>query len=313
MRHETGMRIHPTSSALLLLLAACGSTREGRVLDPTPEPVEPVERAAPAEQAPPFQPVEDLALRRGDLVALRHDGRIWIFGAGEPALEAFRTEGPPASHVTWPAAGPGGETLKALEEAVLLEWSATRPGFTARLVGEELWIVRGDGRGQEALDDGRPGESAVRWEGAGPMGVDLVASDLEVLSSYLHGRPGFEVFLEEGVLWAYPAGSEAALAHRIGQRPKDSAEYPGAGPGGVTLRAPSREVALGYLGQREGFEVVLVGGRLWVFADGDPDWQRFQAEGALSQRCTLPLAGPLGVTLVGTDLVTLERYLAAGL
>jgi hypothetical protein len=303
------MRPRVTRLAPLLLLAACASSRGTVASDPASVPGP---QSAPPPAAPAFDPAPDAELARAGFVAYRLDGRVWLFREGSAEEASFRADGPPAAHVTWPGAGPGGVTLKAPEEALLLEWSATRPGFAARLRDGAIWILREGSPELAALDAGEPPAAPARWEGAGPDGVDLLSSGLEELSSYLHGRPGYDVFLEGRELWVHPAGSDGALAHRLGERPAQAVAYPGAGPGGVDLRAPSREVALGYLARRPGFETALLDGRLWVFGSDDPEWRRFQDEGALTVRVTLPLAGPLGVTLIGPDLETLERYLAAG-
>jgi hypothetical protein len=302
----TSLRI-AASVLPLLLVAACASSSKEAAPDLAGTAIE-----EPTPLALPFDPEPVPELSRSGFVAYRLGGRVWVFRSGSEEESAYRADGPPASHVTWPAAGPAGETLKATDEAVLLEWSATRPGFAARCRDGAVWILQAESPELGAFDAGELPPDPARWKGAGPAGSDLLAGDLTLLSSYLHGREGFDVYLEDGVLWVYPAGDEASLAHRLGERPEEAVTCPEAGPGGITLRAPDREVALGYLARREGFHTALLEGRLWVFASDDPEWARFSEEGALPKRVTLPLAGPLGVTVIGSDLEALERYLAAG-
>lgn len=50
--------------------------------------------------------------RRG-FVAMEEEGRLWVFLSDSDALAAYRESGPPAKHVTRPAAGPLRTTIKA--------------------------------------------------------------------------------------------------------------------------------------------------------------------------------------------------------
>ena len=52
------------------------------------------------------------------------DGRLWVFRADSPELQAFLQTGEPAAHVERPLAGPFGLTIRAVASAVIDEYLA---------------------------------------------------------------------------------------------------------------------------------------------------------------------------------------------
>jgi len=286
-----------------LLLAGCGST-------PPPSPSALLETQV-TEAA---MPMEDDAPRatsheRAGFSAYDVGGRLWVFRHGSDAETAFLEEGPPAAHVTRPGAGPGGLTLKAVDDDVLVEWAAVREGFVVRRRDDVVWVFEPRSLDLLDFDEGAEPTRVVERATGGPFGVRVRATDAAVLAAYLYGKPGFDVFELDGRLWVFEANSEEAAAFRLGNSPAERVSFPGAGPAGLTVESPRREVALEYLCQRDGFRTRLVDGRLWVFVADDPEWERFEREGAILERVTLPLAGPLGTTLIGTEREALDRYL----
>ena len=125
-------------------------------------------------------------------------------------------------------------------------------------------------------------------------------------------RPGFEVFPREGRLWVFKAGSQdVAVFHRLGE-PAKFVTLIGAGPHGMTLRGPSRELLTSYqaawrYGGR-GFAVFEKGGRIWVLPEGSNDLREFLRFGEPAKSVTLIGAGPEGKTLRAPDRDVAEAF-----
>lgn len=62
---------------------------------------------------------------------------------------------------------------------------------------------------------------------------------------------------------------------------------------------------------RPGFVTKVVDNRLWVFKEGDKEYDKFMKDGELAKHVTLPAAGPLKVTLKAPDRETIDEYLKA--
>lgn len=62
---------------------------------------------------------------------------------------------------------------------------------------------------------------------------------------------------------------------------------------------------------RPGFITKVVDNRLWVFKEGDKDYQKFLKDGELAKHVTLPAAGPLRVTIKAPNKETIDEYLNA--
>ncbi|MDX1588658.1 MAG: hypothetical protein R3296_06945 [Oleiphilaceae bacterium] len=106
-------------------------------------------------------------------------------------------------------------------------------------------------------------------------------------------KPGFRVSLEDSRLWVLRGDQEKSEKH---------ATLIGAGPQGMTVKAPDRETALAYLTQKPGFKVEIEDGRLWVLRDGQEKSEK---------HATLIGAGPMGMTVKALDRETALAYLAA--
>jgi hypothetical protein len=100
---------------------------------------------------------------------------------------------------------------------------------------------------------------------------------------------------EEGRLWILKAGEEKAEKHIT---------MVGAGPGGATIKALSKDTVLEYLAQKPGFTTAVEDGRLWVFKAGE-------ATDMPEKHITLIGAGPLGSTIKAIDRETAITYLAS--
>lgn len=170
------------------------------------------------------------------------DGRIWILREDDPAAESFRLDGPPAEAVTLVGAGPRGRTLVASDRETLLEWMAARPGFTSVARDGRLWILEAGSETAAGIRDGREPAHSVSMPGAGPRGTTLRAENRETLLRWMGHRAGFAVFPEDGRLWVFDTGSEAADTFAADGEPARSITRIGAGPRGMSLRSDRPEV-----------------------------------------------------------------------
>ena len=107
-----------------------------------------------------------------------------------------------------------------------------RAGFIVELDDGRLWVMR-EGQKKE--------EKCVTWIGAAPGGLTLRAPDAETALAYVASKPGFVVEVDDGRLWVMREGQkkEEKCVTRIG-----------AGPRGVTVRAPDAETLNAYLAAR---------------------------------------------------------------
>jgi hypothetical protein len=265
--------------------------------------------------------LEALKYGREGFAVIPVEGRLWVFREGSAALEEYRTKGEPAKRVTLVGAGPDRRTVVGPDretlDAYLVPWKYGRKGFEVFLVDGRLWVFR---TGSPSLLEYRTkGEPAKRVTlvGAGPDRCTVVGPDRETLDAYLapwkYGREGFEVFLVDGRLWVFRAGSPALEQYRTKGEPAKRVTLVGAGPDRRTMVGPDRETLDAYLAPikygREGFAVFLVDGRLWVFREGSTSLEEYQTKGEPAKRVTLVGAGPDGRTMVGPDRETLDDYL----
>lgn len=247
--------------------------------------------------------------KRG-FVVLEEDGRLWVFLADCPELSKYLKDGELAKQVVLPGAGPAGKTLKGADAETLDRYVVAKSGFATRLENGRVWIFR-EGAAELAQFDehGELAKHVVR-PGAGPRGMPLKAPDAETLDEYLCSKAGFTVLMEDGRLWVFQQGAaELADFERDGELAKHVVRA-GAGPGGVTLKAPDAETLDAYLVAQPGFVTKVDDGRVWVFREGAPEWNDFQEQGELAKHVTRPGAGPGGMTLRAPDAETLDAYLS---
>lgn len=98
----------------------------------------------------------------------------------------------------------------------------------------------------------------------------------------------------DGRVWVLREGEKKAEKHIA---------MVGAGPGGATMKALSRDTVVEYLGQKRGFKTAMDDGRLWVFPAGS-------AIEMPEKHVTLVGAGPLGSTIKAPDRSVAMAYLA---
>ncbi len=123
-------------------------------------------------------------------------------------------------------------------------------------------------------------------------------------------KEGFETRMEDGRLWVFlPGSKDLAKFDEHGELAKHIIR-PGAGPGGVTIKAPDAETMDAYLLARPGFITRIEDGRLWVFKSDSEEFQKFTEHGELAKHIIRPGAGPGGVTVKSPDAETLDSYMA---
>jgi len=243
-----------------------------------------------------------------NFVVQNHDGRLWVLKIGTPELADFLEQGELAKHVIKPGAGPGGATLKAPDMSVIAEYLAQKPGFVTQVEDGRLWVFEEGSEGLAEFEQtGEPAKHVIR-PGAGPGGMTIKSSDADVIDAYLHAKPGFMTKVIDGRLWVISAGSEEEAAFKKHGELAKHVIKPGAGPGGMTVKAPDVETIGKYMAAADGFTIVMEDGRAWVFRKGSPEYQQFKKEGEPAKSITRPGAGPGGLTLRATDAETLDAY-----
>jgi hypothetical protein len=250
---------------------------------------------------------------RPGFVTFEEDGRLWVFRVTSPELADFLSKGELAKHAIRPSAGPSGMTIKGPDGETISRYLFAKPGFFTRETEDgRLWVIRLDAEElSDFMEKGELAKHSIRVA-AGPNGMTLKAPDTETITRYLYAKPGFVVReTDEGRLWVFREGAEELAAFQESGELAKHAIRPGAGPNGVTLKAPDTETIDAYLYGAPGFATALEDGRLWVFRDGSEALEGYRQEGAPEKHTTRPGAGPLGVTVKGPDPETIEAYLRA--
>ena len=161
--------------------------------------------------------------------------------------------------------------------------SFDKPGFVTFVEDSRLWVFEESSEGlRDYLQEGEPAKH-ITMPGAGPRGMTVKSSDRSIVDRYLAAKQGFVIRLEDGRVWVFRPGSEALqkfdatgdLAKRI--------ILPAAGPNRMTLCGAENEVLHDYMYGNSGFVTRLVGGRLWVFKSGSPEWEDFNKNGGTGQ------------------------------
>ena len=124
-----------------------------------------------------------------------------------------------------------------------------RPGFVTGVEDGRLWVfVASSKEGQAyAASKSKPARHVVR-PGAGPNGMTIRSPEFEIIDAYLMAKPGFVTGVEDGRLWVFKEGTKEADAYIAGKsKPARHVVRPGAGPNGMTIRAPEFDIIDAYL------------------------------------------------------------------
>lgn len=181
-----------------------------------------------------------------------------------------------------------------------------------------LWVWRAGSPGAlEAASGDEPAHS-VSLIGAGPGGITLRGPDKETLIAYLRAEEFYTQPTELGgdsrIVWVFRRGSAEAEAAREGREPTRNVTWIGAGPDGITLRAPDADTLQAYLTADEfytriedlgdGWEV------LWVLRRHSPAAAAARQGTFPGQHVTLVGAGLDGQNVCAPDRATALEYLA---
>lgn len=124
-----------------------------------------------------------------------------------------------------------------------------------------------------------------------------------------HNKRGFVTFDEDGRLWVFGTNSSELKQYLSSGELAKHVIRPGAGPGGITLKAPDAETIDAFMTSKEGFATKIIDGRLWVFREGAEELKAFEKSGEPAKHVIRPGAGPLGITVKGPDAETIDQYL----
>jgi hypothetical protein len=126
------------------------------------------------------------------------------------------------------------------------------------------------------------------------------------------GAAGFTVIpAADNRIWVFRDGSKELEEFRKQGELVKCVTLPGAGPGGMTVRAADKETIVDYAVARDGFVTFVREGRIWVFRPGSKDLAEFEKTGEPAKSVTRPGAGPMGMTIKSSDSATITEYLCA--
>jgi hypothetical protein len=176
------------------------------------------------------------------------EGRVWVFRNGSEELDEVLSGGELAKHVTRVSAGPLDVTLEAPDKETLDEYLAWKEGFVTHVVDGRLWVFHEGSTELKDFESVGPLAEHVTRVGAGPGGMTLKGPDRETIIDYVTVMAGFETFVNaDGRLWVFRADSRALDEfYKLG-KPEKHITRVGAGPLGLTIKAPDAETADAYL------------------------------------------------------------------
>ena len=130
--------------------------------------------------------------------------------------------------------------------------SYDRPGFVTGVEDGRLWVFRAGSKEADAYlaTKSKPAKHVVR-PGGGPDGMTVRSPEASLIDAYMLSKPGFVTAVEDGRLWVFREGSQEAEAYLAkGSKPAKHVVRPGAGPNGITIRAPEADDIDAYLAGR---------------------------------------------------------------
>ncbi|MCA8978090.1 MAG: hypothetical protein KDC98_25410 [Planctomycetes bacterium] len=137
---------------------------------------------------------------------------------------------------------------------------------------------------------------------------EAMTSAVEAAAAGSYDRPGFIAIEKEGRLTVFCAESEDLASFRKSGDLIKCVTRIGAGPNGMTVRAPDAETIDGYALSRPGFAARVSDGRIWVFAAGSKDFATYCSVGEPAKCVTLIGAGPGGETVKSSDAAVIEAW-----
>ena len=101
--------------------------------------------------------------------------------------------------------------------------------------------------------------------------MTIKSSDGDTITEYLTARTGFVTRVHDGRLWVFRDNSEDLASFDAGKINEKHVTRPGAGPGGITIKAVTPEDIDDYLVAKSDFVTRVVDGRAWVFKPGSDE------------------------------------------
>lgn len=191
--------------------------------------------------------LEYLATKPG-FATIVDDGRLWVFREGSEALATVEAGGELAKHVTRVNAGPLDTTIKSPDTATLDMYLSYKEGFVTFVEDGRLWVFHEGSDDLKTHETGGELAKHVTRVGAGPGGKTIKAPDSETIVDYMTKLEGFETFVNsEGRLWVFRQDSPALEQFYKTGHPEKHVTLIGAGPLGLTIKAPDRETADAYV------------------------------------------------------------------
>jgi len=175
-----------------------------------------------------------------------------------------------------------------IKESGTAQKTVHKAGFITQIEDGRLWVFR---TGQSTTKS----DKHITLIGAGPGGMTIKALEKETALAYVAAKAGFEVEIEDGRIWVFPAGQAMEKSDK-------HATLIGAGPRGMTVKALDKQIALKYVASAPGFVVDIDDGRIWVFRIDEPQVKS-------DKHVTIIGAGPRRMTVKANDRATLMAYL----
>lgn len=120
-----------------------------------------------------------------DFATFERDGRLWVYRKGSKELEDFKKNGPSDKHATRINVGPKGMTVKAPDDATLVEYLVSKNGFKTIVKEGRVWIFKAGSPQWDEYQNQGPPEKHVTRINAGPLGMTIKAPTTETLDAYL--------------------------------------------------------------------------------------------------------------------------------
>lgn len=148
-----------------------------------------------------------------------------------------------------PAERPAGVLFAdAAPEVTIEQPSFARPGYSAFVRGDRLWVFEANSPAcKEFVANGPSLARAVRINDGGPDGMTICADSGATIDGYLCSRVGFRVEVVDDRVWVFRADSPEHGAFLADGPPRQHAVHIHSGPGGRTLKAPDSETLAAYL------------------------------------------------------------------
>lgn len=124
-----------------------------------------------------------------------------------------------------------------------------------------------------------------------------------------YAKPGFFTEVVDGRLWIFRSDCEELTQYQTIGEPAKHVIQPGAGPDGMTVKAPDKETIQSYMACAPGYTTFVVDSRIWVFPNGDAGIEEFQTMGEPAKHVIRIGVGPMGMTVKGPDNETIDAYL----